>query len=76
MTVVLRLWKFSVMDFDDHESYLDTDGREIDRSDAAVFIGTDEDAIAEADRRSFAWEDREDVCAAIVTYHSMGEVKT
>ena len=66
------------MDFDDHESFLGADGKEIDYLDAeaAPFVATDNEALDEAGRRADAWEHRENACAAMVTYHSMGEMKT
>ena len=67
-----RRWIFSVTDFEDYDSYVDADGKEIDYSDAVEFVGTTEEASNEAERRVDAWEEREDACAAKVTYHSMG----
>ena len=71
-----KRWTFSVMDFEDHDSYVDADGKEIDYSDAVEFVGTVEEASNEAKRRADAWEEREDACATKVTYHSMGTVQS
>ena len=70
-----RLWTFSVTDYEDHESYVDADGKEINYSDAATFVGTHEEAVTESERRANAWEERKDACCAKVTHHSMGVVK-
>ena len=69
-----RRWTFSIKDFDDRESFLDADGKEIDYLDAedATFVGTDMEALVESGRRADAWELRASACAARVTYHSRG----
>lgn len=67
-------WIFSLIDYDDNETYLDESGKEIDYSEAADWIGTDTEAAMECDRRSDAWEERYDALAAKITYHRMGRV--
>ena len=69
-----RRWTFSVNDFDDEDSYVDHDGNEVDYSDAVPWIGTDDEASAEGERRANRWEEHENAFACRVTRHSNGVV--
>ena len=70
----VRRWTFSVTDFGGSESYVDAEGKQIDYSDAVIFVGTNEEASTEGERRADAWEERANACAAKITHHSMGVV--
>ena len=74
---LVRRWYFTLEDYDDTTEYIGPDGESIDDCEAKrnPFIGTLNEAAEEADRRANRWEEREDCCAAQVTYHSMGKVK-
>ena len=77
MTDDIKRWYFTVEDFDDTTEHVGPDGETIDEEEARrnPFYGTKPDAAIEADRRADRWEERNDCCAAHVTYHSIGKVK-
>ena len=72
--IVVRRWRFSVLDWGDDEFWLGVTGESVCEDDAFEFIGTDRQAAKEGDRLADLWEGREDSLAANVTYHSRGVV--
>ena len=72
-----RRWKFSVTLGDEDEAeivYLDANGEQVDEYDAEVFIGNQQEAFAESERRSNLFEDQCDDWVSESTYHSLGLV--
>ena len=72
--LVIRRWRFSVLDWNDDEFWLSGTGESVGEDDAVEFVGTDRQAREEADRLSDLWEEREDALVAKATYHSRGVV--
>ena len=70
---VLRRWRFRIDDHDGNSMYVAADGRS--DVDDLYFIGTDDEALREADRRAdaYARHPEHGLCAR-VTYESEGVV--
>ena len=72
---MLRKWKFSVT-LDEGFGYLTDNGSFVrNPTDAEDWIGTDNEADREADRRSNLFEDLNEESINKVTYESQGKVK-
>jgi hypothetical protein len=70
-----RRWIFEVEDYDDDSVFIDADGLAVDQDDATPFIGTNEEAEVEGDRRTELLEVRYDALCAKITRHSRGKVE-
>jgi len=71
-----RRWLFYVTDWNDERFYVDADGHQGSYEDLPMeFVGTDNEAIREGDRRADLWEVKQDAMAASVTRESRGRVE-
>jgi len=59
----------------DDSGYLDQEGRDVEESDAVEFIGTNDEAHAESDRRADLYERQTNAFVTRVTYESKGVIQ-
>ena len=73
-THTIRRWIFLATTFDDEEFYLGGDGEQLDETQTVPFVGTNDEALTEAGRRSDCWAIVNNAFVAKVTAQSQGVI--